>query len=254
MTDRVVKPRGRKRKEDVRAASSIREDGDLQTLAFRNLPRAVSEGTNTLPPMAMTTQNGMLPMQRRPTEEVEKAITAIRYHRKLPTFQQPSGVLPEALDTAFLAHFIQITNVTKAYGHEMQWLAHLPKIHSNAYKPSVKFSLRALSMACYGKHHHNPSILVDSWRWYTLSLSAQRMSISQLTKNDIPREEEVLIPLILSTYELCLGSTTRGALAHLAAASETLNMRGPSNSKTDTIFPLFTGIRGSEVRYPISVS
>jgi hypothetical protein len=204
--------------------------------------------------MEMATQNGIPSIQRRPTEEVERAITAIRYHRKLPTFQQPSGALPEALDTAFLAHFMDIVNFTKAYCHEMQWLEQLPIIYRNAYKPTVNFSLRALSMACYGKQYHNPSILVDSWRWYTLSLSAQRMSISQLTKNDIPREEEVLIPLILSTYEFCLGSTNRGAVSLLTAASETLKMRGPSNTKTDTMFPLFKGIRGSEVGYCILVS
>jgi hypothetical protein len=247
MTERVVKPRGRKKKEDSSAASSTRGDESEQASTAHDLPYADSEGAKKLPSLAMATTNSIPSIQRRQTEEVEKAITAIRYHQKLPTFHQPSGTVPEALDTAYFAHFTKVINVTKAYAPEVQWLAQLPCIQSRPQKPSVKYSLRAISMACYGKLHHDPSILVDSWRWYTLSLSAQRMSMSQHMKTGMPEEDEVLVPLILAMYDMYLGPTTVGSLSHLAAASEILNMRGPSNSRGDAMWPLFTAVRNSEV-------
>jgi hypothetical protein len=179
---------------------------------------------------------------------VEKAITAIRYQYKPPRFNQPSRVLPEALDNAFLSHYVELNKGTKTYAPEIQWLAHLPRIHGNATKPAVRLSLRAVSMAFYGKLHNDSNILVDSWRWYTLSLSAQRLSISRLKGDSIPEEEEVVVPLILALYEIYVGATASGSMAHLVAAGEIMNMRGPSNCKSGAIWPLFKGIRSSDVR------
>jgi hypothetical protein len=133
---------------------------------------------------------------------VERAITAIRYQYRPPTFYQPSKVKPEALDAAFLAHYVQLNAGSRSYSPEIQWLNHLPRIHAHATKPAVRLSLRAISMAFYAKLHHDPSILLDSWRWYSVSLNAQRMSLSKLKEDEIPEEGEVLVPLILALYEL----------------------------------------------------
>jgi hypothetical protein len=189
----------------------------------------------------------MFPTDKRYPEEVERAVTAIRYQYRPPTFYQPSKVHPEALDTAFLAHYVQLNSGSRTYSPEIQWLNHLPRIHASATKPAVKLSLRAVSMAFYAKLHHDPSILVDSWRWYSVSLSAQRMSIARLRGDIIPEEGEVLVPLILSLYEVYVGSTASGAMIHLAAAAKMMNLRGPSNCKTGAIWPLFKGIRNADV-------
>jgi hypothetical protein len=247
MTERVTKPRGRKKKEATRTTVAVRENGENQ-LAGLNPNRAITEPANKTTAVDMPIPNPMFPTERRHTEEVEKAITAIRYQYKPLRFNQPSRVLPEALDTAFISHYVELNKGTKTYAPEIQWLAHLPRIHSNATKPAVRLSLRAVSMAFYGKLHNDPSILVDSWRWYTLSLSAQRLSISMIKKNSIPEEEEVLVPLILALYEIYVGATASGSMAHLVAAGEIMNMRGPSNCKSGAIWPLFKGIRSSDVR------
>jgi hypothetical protein len=248
MTERaqVVKPRARKKKEATRTAVAIREKNENQ-LAGLDPDRAIPEPTNKTTAMDMPLANPMFPTDRRHTEEVERAITAIRYQYKPPQFNQPSRVLPEALDTAFISHYVELNKGTKTYAPEIQWLAHLPRIHSNATKPAVRLSLRAVSMAFYGKLHNDSSILVDSWRWYTLSLSAQRTSIARLKKDSIPEEEEVLVPLILALYEIYVGATSSGSMAHLVAAGDIMNMRGPSNCRSGAIWPLFKGIRSSDV-------
>jgi hypothetical protein len=245
MTERVTKPRSRKRKEETRAAFSILQNpvedvGIGQELVTRMLQ------PHTKTALDMPVPSPMLGEKRYSTD-VEKAITAIRYQYRPPTFYQPRMVKPEALDAAFLAHYVQLNAGSRTYSPEIQWLNHLPRIHAEAAKPAVRLSLRAVSMAFYAKLHHDPSILVDSWRWYTVSLNAQRSSIARLKDNDIPTEGEVLVPLILALYEIYVGTTTSGAMMHLAAAAKIMNMRGPSNCRSGAIWPLFKGIRNADV-------
>jgi hypothetical protein len=194
MTERVTKPRGRKKKETTRAAVTIRQkttpdsdDSKSVVLPSIKLERKSSAVDMPLP-------NPMFPVERRYTEDVERAVTAIRYQYRPPTFYQPTKVNPEALDNAFLAHYVQLNSGSKTYSPEIQWLNHLPRIHAHATKPAVKLSLRAVSMAFFAKQHHDPSILLDSWRWYSVSLNAQRQSIAKLKGDDIPEEGEVLVP------------------------------------------------------------
>jgi hypothetical protein len=246
MTERVAKPRGRKKKETTRAViaihakSSSSESGQKLGLAIQPGHKAAA--------VDMPVPSPLFPEDRRHPEDVERAVTAIRYQYRPPTFYQPAKVRPEALDAAFLAHYVQMNAGTKTYSPEIQWLNHLPRIHALATKPAVKLSLRAVSMAFYGKLHHDPTILIDSWRWYTVSLNAQRMSIARLKSNEIPEEGEVMVPLILALYEVYCGSTASGAMIHLSAAGKMMNMRGPANCKTGAIWPLFKGIRNAEVR------
>lgn len=238
MTERVLKPRGRKKKETARAAPPAKRGADA----------AVSDALNkTIAPLHAMVDNAIFSTEPQNPDEVAKAVTAIRYHYRPPTFSQPSRALPEALDNAFLAHYVALNKGTGSYAPEIQWLAHLPSIYRKANKPAVRLSLRAAAMAFYGKHHQDSSIIVDSWRWYTVALGAQRASIAHMKKNDIPDEEEVLVPLILALYELYVGATATGSSAHLNAASEMMKMRGPSNCKSSTIWPLFKGIRNQEV-------
>jgi hypothetical protein len=133
MTERVTKPRGRKKKETARATMVIRGNEDDQPSAAPRpiLPQGKVAIKSSQP--SSPSSNSTPPSATRDTDRVEQAIVAIRYQYRPPIMNQPSRVLPEALDTA--------------------------------RKPAVRLSLRAVSMAYFGKHHHDPSILVDSWRW-----------------------------------------------------------------------------------------
>ncbi|KAI4660723.1 uncharacterized protein J4E79_005291 [Alternaria viburni] len=251
MTERVAKPRGRKKKETTRAALAVRAKDSTDDGQPSAIPRTVlaqNEAASTSTPIDQPSSSSYpaLPSESRDNEKIEQAIVAIRYQYRPPMLNQPSRILPEALDTAFLSHYIELNKGGSQYAPEIQWLGHINQIHSNARKPAVRLSLRAVSMAFFGKHHHDPSILIDSWRWYTVALSAQRTSIARLKNDAIPDEEEVLVPLIMSLYELYVGATATGAMSHIAAAAEIMNMRGPSNCGSGAIWPLFKGIRSSD--------
>lgn len=56
-----------------------------------------------------------------------------------------------------------------------------------------------------------------------------------------------MVPLILALYEVYVGTTASGAMTHLTAAGNIMNMRGPNNVKSGAIWPLFKGIRNAEV-------
>jgi hypothetical protein len=248
MTERVAKPRGRKKKETTRAAIAVRQKPPGNSDMGQNLDLPKIQPQQKSSAIDMPVPNPMFPTERRYSADVERAVTAIRYQYRPPTFYQPAKVRPEALDAAFLAHYVQLNAGAKTYSPEIQWLNHLPRIHALATKPAVKLSLRAVSMAFYAKLHHDPTILVDSWRWYSISLNAQRMSLAKLKNDEIPEEGEVLVPLILALYEVYCGTTASGAMIHLGAAAKMMNMRGPTNCKTGAIWPLFKGIRNADVR------
>lgn len=248
MTERVVRPRIKKKKQIARASAvgSDKAGGQAATEADPDIA-AFNPSNQPVTLLDMPPQNHEFSAKGNRAEEVEKAITAIRYHYRPPTFNQPTKALPEALDNAFITHYVELNRAGKSRAPEVQWIGHLQNIFGNATKPVVKISLRAVSMAFYGKCHNESSITIDSWRWYTVALNAQRSSIARMKKNNIPDEEEVLVPLILALYELYAGATAAGSTTHLNAAGEIMKMRGPSNCRSGAIWPIFKAIRAQDV-------
>ncbi|KAI1509787.1 hypothetical protein PtrARCrB10_08463 [Pyrenophora tritici-repentis] len=247
MTERVVKPRERRKKQTTKVAVHEKNNEKKPlTNIDSTIVRVQDKDSANKAATEDSLSQAMFPAQSASPNVVEKAITAIRYQYRPPQFNQPSRVLPESLDVAFLCHYVELNRSGETDAPQVQWFFHLPKLYENARKPAVRLSLRAVSMAFYGNYHHDPSILVDSWRWYTIALSAQRVSVEKLRRNGMPDEEEVLVPLILALYEIYVGASAGGSMAHLAASAEIMNMRGPSNCKTDAIWPIFKVVRSSD--------
>lgn len=258
MTERVTKPRARKKKivtkqnivvaackGNAPATPSARRDSALTT----KLEASESETSlHNVPLSATSSEDEAL------SSEAEQAIATIRYQYRAPQYYQPSKIQGDALDMAFISHFVEMNQSTRSYTPEMPWLTHLPVIHSKAIKPAVQLSIRAASMAFFAKLHHDPTILVDSYRWYIVSLNAQRMSLSRLNgPNRIPDDEEILVPIILGLYEVYAGTTSDSVLHHVAAACEIIKMRGPANCKSGVVWPLFKAMRVSDVR-PVRIA
>ncbi|KAJ4335728.1 hypothetical protein N0V95_008832 [Ascochyta clinopodiicola] len=253
MTDRVTKPRAKKKKTVTKSALVVPvREGDTQ--AQTPSTRRDSALTTKSEPSGQETLLHNVPLSSAPSEddplspEAEKAIATIRYQYRAPQLYQPSKIQGDALDIAFLLHFVEMNQNSRSYTPEIPWLTHLPVIHSKAAKPAVKLSIRAASMAFFAKLHQDPTILVDSYRWYTVSLNAQRMSLSRLgDQNRMPDDEEILVPIILGLYEVYAGTTSDSVLHHVAAACEIIKMRGPENCKSGVVWPMFKAMRVSDV-------
>lgn len=236
MTERVVKSRGRKKKTATRTKS---DNSSVSQKAMVLSPKA--KAVTSILDTSVESQTAAY------TPEMEKAIAIIRYQHQPPKFHQPIRAIPDALDAAFLTHFVEINRGKRTLAPEVAWLSQLPTIARKTTKPAVRLSLRAISMAFYAKIHQDSSVLADSWRWYQVSLKAQRMSIAHTMKcKTVPTEEEVLVPMMLALYEANVGATQTGMQAHFSAAAQIMYMRGPSNCNSGNIWPLFKSIRISE--------
>ncbi|KAF2825321.1 hypothetical protein CC86DRAFT_295060 [Ophiobolus disseminans] len=251
MTERIAKPRGRKKKETMRANVAMRAKDTGDSSSGRGSSISLSGSQPEAAPFHIPVQTPSIATERKDSADLECAITLKRYRQKTPTFYQPSNIKAEALDAAFLAHYVRLNASSRTYSPEIQWINHLPRLFAEATKPAVRLSLRAISMASYARSHHDPSIMVDSWRWYSVSLRAQRISLSKLKGDEIPEEGEVLVPIILTLYELYFGTAASSSMVHIGAAAKIMNMRGPSNCRTGAIWPLFKGIRNAEAHQSV---
>jgi hypothetical protein len=251
MTDRVTKPRQRKKREqrtplvvckDEQQSASTEPCTDEPDRAD-GIPTPPT--SSTLP--AVGSPDGITSGDQRLDRQADQAIAFVRFQYKMPMRYQPSRAVPDALDLMFVRHFVQrMTSVRMDNRMEIPWITHLPNMREKTMNPALRLSIRATSMAFYATLHRDTTILVDSFKWYTMSLNSQRRSLAKMGTDSIPAPEEMIVPIILSLYEVYAGTTTTSMWHHLAAASKILELRGPENCK-GMAFPLFKAMRVSAV-------
>ncbi|KAF1997330.1 hypothetical protein P154DRAFT_441415 [Amniculicola lignicola CBS 123094] len=263
MTDKVTKPRARKKREPKATATvtvtekGLKEqvDGNVRGLAVGlekqedykiSVPLAlIPKAKPPLSTKVNTTLFKECPPHRHSSQaEGDSAIAALKWEFKLPMLYQPSHA--DQYDNVFISHFVTLNSSIRSYNQELPWITHLPGLHYKAAKPALRLSIRAASMAFYAQVHKDPSILMDSYRWYTQSLNAQRLALARLSGNNLPDDEEILVPIILGLYEVYAGSTPASVFHHLTAATRILSMRGPKNCRLGVASILFKVIRVSD--------
>ncbi|KAF2117031.1 hypothetical protein BDV96DRAFT_644466 [Lophiotrema nucula] len=247
MTEKVTKPRQRKKKETVKnqegagAVANVPKPKPARP-RIQIVKQEPTDAPTPLPlavvrqPLASTPNNPQL--------EGEDAIRSIRFHYKLPMLYQPSQA--EAYESAFISHFVELNRTVRSASQETPWVSQIPGLHRRATKPALKLSIRAASMAFYAQVHQEPSILTDSYRWYTMSLNTQRAALSKLDRDAIPDEEELLVPIILGLYEVYAGTTPTSVFQHLTAATRIFALRGPRNMASGVANTLLKAIRISD--------
>jgi hypothetical protein len=246
MTDRVAKPIPRRKRESRSSSIAVRqhEQKSASTQAHGSEPDATERAT--LQVVGPPNRKSYSPMDQWPGRTANDTTKASQYQYRMPALYQPSKAVPDALDMAFVSHFVQSMSSVATYRPEIPWLTHLPNLQSKTVKPALRLSIRATSMAFYATLHRDTTMLVDSFRWYAMSLNSQRQSLARLGAHSIPSVEETLVPIILGLYEVYAGTTTTSMWHHLAAATKILELRGPSNCK-GLILPLFQAMRVSAV-------
>jgi len=87
----------------------------------------------------------------------------------------------------------------------------------------------------------------DCYQWCISGLNRQRAALSGLDETATPDIEEVLVPTIVSLYEVFTSTTPVSVFQHLAAAVKILEMRGPHNYITGVAHQLFNAMRVANV-------
>ena len=243
MTERITKPRARRKREINQSSIPVRAKSPEIKKVGRHEDAAVPETQKTV--LDIPLLNPLLSADRRYPTSMELAVTAIRYQYRPPALIQPSQIIPEALDTAFISHYVQVN--TESHSPDVLWLNYLPHLHAGTTKFAVKCCLRAVSMAFFGKLHRDPSILVDSWRWYTSSLNAHHTSYAKLKDDQKPADDDLYIPLLLAFYGIYVGTTSSHAVEHLTAVAKLLYLAGPAKCTKGPAWTIFQAMRPGAV-------
>ena len=131
------------------------------------------------------------------------------------------------------------------------WVYQLPSLMSTHPASALVYSVRAASMAHFGKRTGNVSMQVEACRWYDRGLESQRLE-SQRTELQLRNGDSVhqrldaatiSAPLMFSLFESMMTTSFAAWSEHLKAAGKMLEMRGPEGCQTGLIHHLFRTVR-----------
>ncbi len=139
------------------------------------------------------------------------------------------------------------------------WVYELPSILSAAPSPALICSIRAASMALYGKQRGDAAMQLEACYWYDKGLESQRHENHE-TELQLARcgsaaskisEATISAPILFSLFE-CLMTTSFAAWAqHITAAGKMLELRGPTMCQDGIIHHLFRSVRLGSVSLSI---
>ena len=151
-----------------------------------------------------------------------------------------------------MQHFM--TAFFNARSHEVRpnaWVYELPTLMSDHSSSALVYSVRAASMAHYGKRKGDMSMQMEACHWYDKGLEAQRLESERiglhlLTGGIISQKlgvAEVSAPVMFSLFESIVTTSFVAWAQHLKAAARMLEMRGAINCQSGLIHHVFRAVR-----------
>lgn len=165
----------------------------------------------------------------------------------LPASYQPSLISP--FEGLYINHFIDFYFDSQAKLKHNSWVNVLPILLNASPSPGVRYSIRAATMAIYGKLTGDESIQLESIRWYTLGLKSQRLQLQILCEGDkpVPDASMVFVPLLFCHFESCMCTAPDAWMPHAVAAENILVMMGPHVCRSRPMHAIFLSVRVSAV-------
>lgn len=169
----------------------------------------------------------------------------------LPASYQPSRI--SQFEELYINHFIDFYFDQHAKVKLNSWVNALPALLSASPSPGVRYSIRAATMAIYGKLTGDESIQLESIRWYTRGLESQRLQLQTLCEGGkaVSDASMVLVPLLLCHFEISMCTAPDAWMPHAVAAENILVMMGPHVCRTQQMHAIFLSVRVSAVCYQI---
>jgi len=160
----------------------------------------------------------------------------------IPSYYQPSRA--EVFEQLFFSHFFT------AYGHGIEmigacsWLAKLPSLILTSHSsPTMRYAVRATSMAFYGRLNASISIQTEARRTYTKALETRRKDICRNTDASRTPEEALCSTVLMCYFELVVKTTPLAWMQHLNAAAAMLEAIGPEACQKGLMHQLFRTVR-----------
>ncbi len=169
---------------------------------------------------------------------------------QLPATYQPSRIYQ--FQELFINHFIDFYFPELKSEHN-SWVHNLPKLLNGSPSPSVRFSIRAATMAIYGKLTQDESIQFESCRWYIRGLQIQRAQLQVLCSSgqSVVDASMVFVPLLFCHFETSMCTAPDAWMPHAVAAENILVMMGPYACRTSQMHTIFLSVRLAAVNNPI---
>ena len=167
-------------------------------------------------------------------------------------------ILSPAIDSScpvvvkFLSHFVAyFARVSSPQVVLNSWLAAVPdmlasesSVTQSSIIPATTVYVRANSV--------NPSILVESYKWYAEGIEKQRKLLQELQRQKrLPTVEEICNPILLSFFEITCNTSMTGYFQHLTGAARLLEMRGPKDCASGILHHLLITLRIQLVRLSV---
>lgn len=164
---------------------------------------------------------------------------------QLPTTYQPDR--SHQFELLFLSNFVASSSLSERSGAGLHtWTRELLDLLSSTEELSVSYSIRATSMAMYGRMAGSEDIEIEAIKWYARGLEAQRQSLQLAAKAPsrvILTDEAVCTSIMLSLFETMISTTPTGWLRHYDGAAKMLEMMGPERCQSQFTNKLFRTTR-----------
>ncbi len=172
----------------------------------------------------------------------------------LPASYQPPRI--SQFEELYINHFIDFYFDPHAKIKLNSWVNALPVLLNASPSPGVRYSIRAATMALYGKLTGDESIQLESIRWYTRGLESQRLQLQMLCEGGkaVSDASMVLVPLLFCHFESSMCTAPDAWMPHAVAAENILVMMGPHVCRTQQMHAIFLSVRVSAVSPTRSIS
>lgn len=175
--------------------------------------------------------------------------TNYELHFQLPTTYQPDRRYQ--FELLFLSNFISSSNLSeKSESGLHTWTNELVNILSSTKESSVIYSIRATSMAMYGRMTGTEDIEIEAIKWYSRGLKSQRQTLQLAAKaptSAIPTDGTVCTAIMLSLFETMISTTPTAWLRHYGGAVKMLEVMGPEKCQSKLTHKLFRSARFGSV-------
>ena len=170
---------------------------------------------------------------------------------------QPNGNQP-----FFMHYFINAFFRPRSYVNRPNvWTYELPSFLNTSPSRALICSIRAATMAHYGKQTGDHAMQLEACRWYDKGLESQRLENQQMelqlskggNVDERINEATLCAPIMFSLFESLMTTSFNAWSEHMKAAGKMLEMRGPENCRDGIIHHIFRTVRLTAVSLSLDV-
>lgn len=251
---------------------TFRTVADNRPLGSKEQPSSTFPRSGTSSDFRVTSGSDEQHHARQDTEK-HKTLTTIRHQGDRALIRDPNGCYQDAqlpsiyqpfkvhgYQSLFIQQFIAAFFNPKATPARPNiWVYELPSVLSAAPSSALLCSIRAATMAHYGKRTGDAAMQREACHWYDKGLENQRLESHEMELQlangaraaDKISEATICAPIMFSLFESLMTTSFTAWAQHMTAAGKMLELRGPEKCQDGIIHHLFRSVRIGSVSFSV---